>query len=30
MNWIEVPAGKYTLIDQAKKKTTCQIEIDVP
>ncbi|RXW20670.1 hypothetical protein EST38_g5195 [Candolleomyces aberdarensis] len=30
MNWIEVPAGKYTLTDQAKKKTTCQIEIDVP
>lgn len=30
MNWIEVPAGKYTLLDGPKKKTTCQIEIDVP
>ncbi|TEB29100.1 delta DNA polymerase [Coprinellus micaceus] len=30
MNWIEVPAGKYTLVDGPKKKTTCQIEIDVP
>lgn len=30
MNWIEVPAGKYNLIDEKKKKTTCQIEIDVP
>ena len=30
MNWIEVPAGKYTLIEERKKKTTCQIELDVP
>ncbi|KAF6743062.1 delta DNA polymerase [Ephemerocybe angulata] len=30
MNWIEVPAGKYTLVEGQKKKTTCQIEIDVP
>lgn len=30
MNWIEVPAGKYTLLDGPKKKSTCQIEMDVP
>ncbi|EAU90154.1 delta DNA polymerase [Coprinopsis cinerea okayama7 len=30
MNWIEVPAGAYTMIPPEKKKSTCQIEIDVP
>lgn len=30
MNWIEVPAGKYTFVDKEKRKSTCQIEIDVP
>ncbi|KAH6916141.1 delta DNA polymerase [Coprinopsis sp. MPI-PUGE-AT-0042] len=30
MNWIEVPAGKYTVVAEAQRKSTCQIEIDVP
>lgn len=30
MNWIEVPAGKYTLIPRSKaKKSTCQIELEM-
>ncbi|GLB41714.1 putative DNA polymerase [Lyophyllum shimeji] len=29
MNWIEVPAGKYQLVADAKKKSHCQIEINV-
>lgn len=29
MNWIEVPAGSYTLIPEDKKKSHCQIELSV-
>ncbi|KAL0580603.1 DNA-directed DNA polymerase delta [Marasmius crinis-equi] len=29
MNWIEVPAGKYKLVPPDKKKSHCQIEIDL-
>ncbi|TFY72913.1 hypothetical protein EVG20_g104 [Dentipellis fragilis] len=29
MNWIEVPAGKYALIEGNKKKSHCQIELEV-
>ncbi|ESK97702.1 dna polymerase delta catalytic subunit [Moniliophthora roreri MCA 2997] len=29
MNWIEVPAGKYKLASAEKKKSHCQIEIDL-
>ena len=29
MNWIEVPAGKYTLRQASRKVSTCQIELDV-
>ncbi|KAA1468795.1 hypothetical protein DENSPDRAFT_834227 [Dentipellis sp. KUC8613] len=29
MNWIEVPAGNYTLIEGNKKKSHCQIELEV-
>ena len=29
MNWIEVPAGSYTLAPEAKKRSHCQIELSV-
>ncbi|KAJ3515999.1 hypothetical protein NLJ89_g1399 [Agrocybe chaxingu] len=29
MNWIEVPAGKYTITPQGKKRSTCQLEISM-
>ncbi|KAG6854025.1 DNA-directed DNA polymerase delta [Blastosporella zonata] len=29
MNWIEVPPGKYQLVPEPKKKSHCQIEINV-
>ena len=29
MNWIEVPAGKYTLLKGKDKKSLCQIELSV-
>ena len=29
MNWIEVPAGSYTLIPESKKRSHCQIELSV-
>ncbi len=29
MNWIEVPAGKYTLLKGKDKKSHCQIELSV-
>ncbi|KAI0255835.1 DNA polymerase family B-domain-containing protein, partial [Lactifluus subvellereus] len=29
MNWIEVPAGKYTLLKSKDKKSHCQIELSV-
>ncbi|KAF5316080.1 hypothetical protein D9619_006143 [Psilocybe cf. subviscida] len=29
MNWIEVPAGKYKIVPQGNKRSTCQLEIDV-
>lgn len=29
MNWIEVPAGKYKLLGEGKKRSHCQIEIQV-
>jgi len=29
MNWIEVPAGKYKIIPEAQKRSTCQLEINV-
>ncbi|KAG7093781.1 DNA-directed DNA polymerase delta [Marasmius oreades] len=29
MNWIEVPAGKYKLVAREKKKSHCQIEIEM-
>ncbi|KAF9054588.1 DNA polymerase family B-domain-containing protein [Panaeolus papilionaceus] len=27
MNWIEVPAGKYRIVPQQSKRSTCQLEI---
>ena len=27
MNWIEIPAGKYTLLKGKEKKSSCQIEL---
>lgn len=27
MNWIEIPAGKYTLLKGRAKKSSCQIEL---
>lgn len=27
MNWIEIPAGKYTLLKGKAKKSSCQIEL---
>ncbi|EIW79208.1 hypothetical protein CONPUDRAFT_138364 [Coniophora puteana RWD-64-598 SS2] len=27
MNWIEIPAGKYKLVPQKDKKSTCQLEL---
>ncbi|KAH0836609.1 hypothetical protein J3R83DRAFT_8309 [Lanmaoa asiatica] len=29
MNWIEIPAGKYKLISEEAKRSTCQIELNV-
>ena len=29
MNWIEVPAGKYSLLSETAKRSLCQIEISV-
>lgn len=29
MNWIEVPAGKYSLLKGKEKKSHCQIELSV-
>ena len=29
MNWIEVPAGKYRLLPEDKKRSLCQIELNV-
>lgn len=29
MNWIEVPAGAYTLTPENKKRSHCQIELTV-
>ncbi|KDR67983.1 hypothetical protein GALMADRAFT_257532 [Galerina marginata CBS 339.88] len=29
MNWIEVPAGKYKIVPQASKRSTCQLEISL-
>jgi hypothetical protein len=29
MNWIEVPAGKYSLLKGNHKKSHCQIELSV-
>ena len=29
MNWIEVPAGKYSLLEGKAKKSHCQIELVV-
>ncbi|KAF8199125.1 hypothetical protein BJ912DRAFT_950996 [Pholiota molesta] len=29
MNWIEVPAGKYKIIPQNQKRSTCQLEISL-
>jgi len=28
-NWIELPAGKYTIRDPSACKSTCQLEIDI-
>jgi DNA polymerase delta subunit 1 len=30
MNWIELPAGQYTIRDEAEKLSTCQLEVDIP
>jgi DNA polymerase delta subunit 1 len=27
MNWIEIPAGKYKLLNGKAKKSSCQIEL---
>ncbi|KAF9477762.1 hypothetical protein BDN70DRAFT_880775 [Pholiota conissans] len=29
MNWIEVPAGKYKILPQSQKRSTCQLEISL-
>ena len=29
MNWVEVPAGKYSILQGKDKKSHCQIEISV-
>jgi DNA polymerase delta subunit 1 len=29
MNWIEIPAGKYSLTPNEKKRSHCQIELNV-
>ncbi|KIJ65720.1 hypothetical protein HYDPIDRAFT_39637 [Hydnomerulius pinastri MD-312] len=29
MNWIEIPAGKYKLLSQEEKRSSCQIELNV-
>ena len=29
MNWIEIPAGKYNLTPKEKKRSHCQIELNV-
>lgn len=29
MNWIEIPAGKYRLLPEDKKRSLCQIELNV-
>jgi len=29
MNWIEVPGSRYTLYDDRKKTSRCQLEFDV-
>lgn len=29
MNWIEIPAGKYKLLSEEAKRSTCQIELNV-
>lgn len=29
MNWIEVPAGKYKMVEGKDKKSHCQIELAV-
>ncbi|TRM65265.1 DNA polymerase family B-domain-containing protein [Schizophyllum amplum] len=29
MNWIEIPAGKYSLVKDDRKKSQCQIEVNI-
>ncbi|KAF8159802.1 delta DNA polymerase [Crassisporium funariophilum] len=29
MNWIEVPAGKYSIVVDGKKRTSCQLELNL-
>ena len=29
MNWIEIPAGRYKLLSEEAKRSTCQIELNV-
>jgi DNA polymerase delta subunit 1 len=29
MNWIEIPAGKYSLVADDKKRSLCQLELNV-
>jgi DNA polymerase delta subunit 1 len=29
MNWIEIPAGKYSLVADDKKRSLCQLELTV-
>jgi len=29
MNWIEIPAGKYSVLKAKEKKSQCQIELSV-
>jgi DNA polymerase delta subunit 1 len=29
-SWIELPAGKYSLVDSDKRESNCTIEADIP
>ncbi len=29
MNWIEVPAGQYTILEGKDKRSHCQLELSV-
>lgn len=29
MNWIEIPPGRYRLVSEEARESTCQIELDV-